>query len=815
MSLENQVTRVSQGMKDTLKTLINKLGGNVTDELIDQYPDLAASLEQVDAAGSAAQALSDAKSYTDQKNAAMSTHATNADIHVTADEKSAWNDGIRIGDVVATLPASAGWASIAYGNGAFVAVGGYSSIVAHSDDGRRWSKVSMPADTYWSTVSFGNGKFVVLSSNSNIAAYSEDGLRWTQTTMPVSGSWYSSAYGNGKFVAIINGSDIAAYSTDGIQWTQTSMPSSGNWCSIAYGADKFVAVATGASGFTLSSSKLAAYSSDGISWKKVSLPVHGYWESVSYGNGTFITVSRGYQQYNTLQKTDKFCYSTTGTAWSYSTLPITSNWQAVTYGGDLFVAITTGSTSAAYSTDGQTWTSATLPTSARWSSIVYGNNQFIAVASGTGAYAYSADGKTWENTTDGLTTASGTDVTAEVKEIIGSSSSNVPHASTHATGGSDPITPAAIGAYTNGIKGAVNCNNISDGAWTISASATNGPGAFACTLFHKDWNADFASQIAFGADHNVYYRVKTGGSWLAWQEMYSTLRYPSPSKIGAVSKSGDTMTGNLSIMTNAVPSIILNSDGGTANIFKNASAEVEDGTHIQDRDNNDKSMSLILRGAAELDNCLLVNFNGTLYPVLHTGNLSEYNSDWVTVWPIPFTYDSLTVYTSPDTDESYKRQIIDLPEVIDCSAYYYDFRFTVYGLMKKGGTSISEKLVTANLIHTVTTYEDGTTGYFGSELYYLQPTEAVADMSSDLAFPGIYRMTVQNQPSTGYKCVFYEGSKGGVQKSFGESVTIVSSDTLGTNKFTKLELRINVGSSPKPIQTYGIKFEYRKTCKKG
>ena len=476
MSLENQVTRVSTGMKDTLKTLINKLGGNVTDELIDQYPELAASLDQVDTAGSAAQALSDAKKYTDQKiseiptpdvsgqinthntdtsahsdmRTLVSNHANNTDIHVTADEKSAWNDGIRIGDVIATLPASAGWPSIAYGNGAFVAVGGSSGIVAYSDDGRRWSKVSMPADTYWSTVSFGAGKFVVLSSNSNIAACSTDGLRWTQTTMPVSGSWYSSAYGNGKFVAIIKGSDIAAYSTDGIQWTQTSMPSSGYWCSIAYGADKFVAVATGASGVTLSSSTLAAYSSDGISWTKVSLPTSGYWESVAYGNGTFITVSRGYTQYNTLQKTNKFCYSTTGTTWSYSTLPSTSNWQAVTYGADLFVAITRGSTSAAYSADGQTWTSTTLPTSANWSSIVYGNNQFIAVASETDVYAYSADGNTWNNTTDGLTTASGTDVTAEVKDIIGSSSSNVPHASTHATGGSDPITPASIGAAPAG-----------------------------------------------------------------------------------------------------------------------------------------------------------------------------------------------------------------------------------------------------------------------------------------------------------------------------------------------------------------------------
>ena len=67
MSLENQVTRVSQGMKDTLKTLINKLGGNVTDELIDQYQSIASALDDVDPAGSAQQALRDAKSYTDQK----------------------------------------------------------------------------------------------------------------------------------------------------------------------------------------------------------------------------------------------------------------------------------------------------------------------------------------------------------------------------------------------------------------------------------------------------------------------------------------------------------------------------------------------------------------------------------------------------------------------------------------------------------------------------------------------------------------------------------------------------------------------------
>lgn len=40
MSFDSQILRVSQGTKDTLKALINKLGGSISDELIDQYPSL-------------------------------------------------------------------------------------------------------------------------------------------------------------------------------------------------------------------------------------------------------------------------------------------------------------------------------------------------------------------------------------------------------------------------------------------------------------------------------------------------------------------------------------------------------------------------------------------------------------------------------------------------------------------------------------------------------------------------------------------------------------------------------------------------------
>lgn len=204
----------------------------------------------------------------------------------------------------------------------------------------------------------------------------------------------------------------------------------------------------------------------------------------------------------------------------------------------------------------------------------------------------------------------------------------IKHASQHASGGADPVTPAAIGAYPNGIKGAVNCNNLSDGAWTISASATNGPGAFACTLFHKDWNADFASQLAFGADRNVYYRVKTSGSWLAWQEMYSTLRYPSPAKIGAVAKTGDTMTGTLTVQNASYPDINLKNTGsGSATKIRNSAHRTQ--IMSQEDDSNYRALTLHDKSAttSPLDILQIQQIEGgsqqALYKVLHTGNLSD------------------------------------------------------------------------------------------------------------------------------------------------------------------------------------------------
>ena len=92
-------------------------------------------------------------------------------------------------------------------------------------------------------------------------------------------------------------------------------------------------------------------------------------------------------------------------------------------------------------------------------------------------------------------------------------------------------------------------------------------------------------------------------------------------QVGAVAKTGDTMTGDLTIKKSALPSLNFGTDGaGTATIFKNASSSVEDGLHIKDVDTDGTYAALRLKKIEGLASCLSLNFNGTSYNVYHAGN---------------------------------------------------------------------------------------------------------------------------------------------------------------------------------------------------
>ena len=282
-----------------------------------------------------------------------------------------------------SLPVSAYWESVTFGNGRFVAVAEDSDVAAYSDDGINWNQTTLPNSADWTSVTYGNGKFVAVALSSDIAAYSDDGINWTQTTLPTSARWRSVTYGNGRFVAVVHDSSIAAYSDDGIIWTQTTMPASSMWFSVTYGNGRFVAVTYQYS--------IAAYSDDGINWTQTTLPTSTYWKSVAYGNGRFVAIANSIA-----------AYSDDGITWTRIALPDSFNWWSVTYGNGRFVIVAYISSAAAYSDDGITWTQTVLPSSAKWTSVTYGNDKFVATAYGSGA-AYSDDGINWEQPYNGDT----------------------------------------------------------------------------------------------------------------------------------------------------------------------------------------------------------------------------------------------------------------------------------------------------------------------------------------------------------------------------------------------------------------------------
>jgi hypothetical protein len=140
-----------------------------------------------------------------------------------------------------TMPSSANWFSVAYGDGKFVAVAITTDKAAYSINGINWTAATMPSSANWRSVTYGDGKFVAVA-NSDKAAYSTNGINWIAATLPSSADWQSVTYGDGKFVAVTN-TDKAPYSTDGINWTAATMPSSASWRSVTYGDGKFVVVA--------------------------------------------------------------------------------------------------------------------------------------------------------------------------------------------------------------------------------------------------------------------------------------------------------------------------------------------------------------------------------------------------------------------------------------------------------------------------------------------------------------------------------------------------------------------------------------------
>lgn len=204
-------------------------------------------------------------------------------------------DGITWTSRPNALPANLDMSSFTYGNGRFVAVGGFNSLgnAATSTDGITWTMQSgaLPASQWWD-VAYGNGVFVAVDYRwdaTNRVVTSPDGITWTPRTGANSGTsqFHAVAFGNGRFVAVASGGG-AIYSNDnGATWAAgTGMPNTDfGPGSIAYGNGRWMAV--GGYGGT----PRGMTSPDGITWTPLAPVANNGWTSLTFGNGTFVAVS--------------------------------------------------------------------------------------------------------------------------------------------------------------------------------------------------------------------------------------------------------------------------------------------------------------------------------------------------------------------------------------------------------------------------------------------------------------------------------------------------------------------------------------------
>jgi hypothetical protein len=144
--------------------------------------------------------------------------------------------------IVWTTRSALGHRCIAHGNGIFVAMQlAVNNQCSTSSDGIGWTTRTLPTSVTWMDIAFGGGAFTAVGQSSTGIA-TKNGINWTQHLLPENGTWYVGFVGR-MFAAVKNNSSVMAISGDGSSWFSKTLPSSSHWSAISGGDNKLVVVA--------------------------------------------------------------------------------------------------------------------------------------------------------------------------------------------------------------------------------------------------------------------------------------------------------------------------------------------------------------------------------------------------------------------------------------------------------------------------------------------------------------------------------------------------------------------------------------------
>lgn len=275
-----------------------------------------------------------------------------------------------------TMPTTNNWASVAYGNGVFVAVGtasgnGATNVFAISKDGKNWSQVVVPQAALWTAVAYGAGLFCAFGNGSGTTYLltSPDGINWTARAAPGFAPNAGCVVWNGSvFAGIQSGNGNAFSSPDGIIWTARTLPGATAWSGLAWcaGAAKFVAIA--------SASNQSATSPDGITWTSRTLPASTF-KAIAANSTTFVIPMASSSPAPAVYT------STDGINWTARATPgLGYSTNAIVWGDGVFVTSGKDSSTALVSYDGASWSEKAIPAStALWSSMAFGAGMFLGL----------------------------------------------------------------------------------------------------------------------------------------------------------------------------------------------------------------------------------------------------------------------------------------------------------------------------------------------------------------------------------------------------------------------------------------------------
>jgi hypothetical protein len=308
--------------------------------------------------------------------------------------------------------------SVAYGAGAYVAVGN-SGVIQRSTDLLSWTRVDLIGSNAQRVI-FANGLFVAFGVFG--CRTSSDGITWTSQSVGAA-SFFDVIYENSLFVAV--GTSGACYtSSDGITWTSQSAGAQ-QFFKVIYSNSLFVAVGNNGAIFT---------SPDGTTWTSRASGTTTSLRSVVWNGSNFVAVGLSgiyvtsadgftWAAFQDISFTGLFCVSVidgktiafgqnasvilAGAArqevmqvgtWPYTVAASSApNPRTIAYNGsDLYVAA--GSNGVILtSSDGQLWTNRWVNATANFDKVAYVNgNWFVMGGFGAGANLLtSPDGITW------------------------------------------------------------------------------------------------------------------------------------------------------------------------------------------------------------------------------------------------------------------------------------------------------------------------------------------------------------------------------------------------------------------------------------